>query len=86
MSGGGSVGTAGVGHWVRSGLDPVECLKQLEGRIHDIHIKEIDQGEDVVWGTGQGRIKGILKELHRLGPVIQIDLLNRLIVHHHTYF
>jgi len=58
---------ADVGHWVRSGLDPVECLKQLEGRIHDIHIKEIDQGEDVVWGTGQGRIKGILKELHRQG-------------------
>ena len=56
---------ADVGHWVRSGLDPVQCLKKLEGRIHDIHIKEIDEGHDVVWGTGQGRIKGILEELHR---------------------
>jgi len=56
-----------VGHWVRSGLDPIECLKKLEGRIHDIHIKEIDQGQDVVWGTGQGRIKGILDELHKQG-------------------
>ena len=54
-----------VGHWVRSGLDPVECLKKLEGRIHDVHIKEIDNGHDVIWGTGQGRIKGILEELHR---------------------
>jgi len=58
---------ADVGHWVRSGLDPVECLKKLEGRIHDIHIKEIAEGEDVVWGTGQGRIKGILEALHRQG-------------------
>ncbi len=56
---------ADVGHWVRSGLDPVECLKKLEGRIHDVHIKEIDKGHDVIWGTGQARIEGILKELHR---------------------
>lgn len=58
---------ADVGHWVRSGLDPVECLKKLEGRIHDVHIKEIEDGHDVVWGTGQGRIQGILEELHRQG-------------------
>ena len=58
-----------VGHWVRSGLDPVDCLKKLEGRIHDVHIKEIDKETklDVVWGTAQGRIKGILEELHRQG-------------------
>lgn len=54
-----------VGHWVRSGLDPVECLKKLEGRIYDVHIKEIQDGHDVVWGTGAGRVKGILEELHR---------------------
>lgn len=58
---------ADVGHWVRSGLDPVDCLKKLEGRIYDLHIKEIDDNHDVVWGTGQGRIKGILEELHRQG-------------------
>lgn len=56
---------ADTGHWVRSGLDPVECLGKLEGRIHDVHIKEIDKGHDVIWGTGQARMKGILKELHR---------------------
>ena len=56
-----------VGHWVRSGLDPVQCLEKLEGRIHDIHIKEIDEGRDVVWGTAQARIKGILEELNRQG-------------------
>ena len=56
-----------VGHWVRSALDPVECLKKLEGRIHDVHIKEIDNGHDVVWGTGQGRMRGVLEELHQQG-------------------
>ncbi len=54
-----------VGHWVRSGLNPVDCLKKLEGRIHDVHIKEIEDGHDVIWGTGAGRIKGILEELDR---------------------
>ncbi len=60
---------ADVGHWARSGLDPVECLRQLEGRIHDVHMKEVDLdlGHDVVWGKGQARIKGILEELHRQG-------------------
>ena len=56
-----------TGHWVRSRLDPVECLKKLQGRIHDVHIKEIDEDHDVVWGSGQGRMKGILEELHRQG-------------------
>lgn len=60
-----------VGHWARSGLNPADCLKKLQGRIHDVHIKEVDTelGHDVVWGTGQGRIKGVLEELHRQGYV-----------------
>lgn len=33
---------ADTGHWVRSGLDPVECLKKLEGRIISVHIKDIE--------------------------------------------
>lgn len=60
---------ADVGHWVRSGLDPVECLKQLSGRIHTLHIKEVDSqtNGDVVWGLGQNRIPAILKQLHQQG-------------------
>jgi len=54
-----------VGHWVRSGLDPVQCLKKLQGRIKSAHLKEIEAGGDVVWGTGQGRMKAILEELGR---------------------
>jgi sugar phosphate isomerase/epimerase len=33
---------ADTGHWVRSGLDPVACLKKLEGRIISVHIKDIE--------------------------------------------
>ncbi|HBJ80313.1 sugar phosphate isomerase/epimerase [Pseudothermotoga sp.] len=34
---------ADVGHWVRSGLNPVECLKKLEGRIISIHFKDLNK-------------------------------------------
>jgi len=28
-----------TGHWLRSGLDPVECLKKLEGRVITLHSR-----------------------------------------------
>lgn len=58
---------ADVGHWVRSGLDPIESLKKLEGRIVDVHMKEIDDGRDLVWGQGRNRAEAIFRELHRQG-------------------
>lgn len=56
---------ADTGHWVRSGLDPVEMIKKLEGRIISFHFKEMDDGHDVIWGTGKNRVKPILEELKR---------------------
>lgn len=60
---------ADVGHWVRSGLDPVESLKKLEGRVIALHFKDLDQaapsGHDVPWGTGVSNAKGMLAELKR---------------------
>ena len=38
---------ADVGHWVRSGLDPVECLKKLDGRIICLHFKDLVPDEPV---------------------------------------
>ena len=32
-----------TGHWVRSGLKPVDCLKLLEGRIISFHLKDVDE-------------------------------------------
>jgi sugar phosphate isomerase/epimerase len=62
---------ADVGHWVRSGLDPVECLKKLEGRVIALHFKDLNEasakGHDVPWGTGASNAKGMLTELKRQG-------------------
>ena len=59
---------ADTGHWMRSGLNPIECLKKLEGRIVSFHFKDLNKyggGHDVPWGTGQGDVKGMLTEIHR---------------------
>jgi sugar phosphate isomerase/epimerase len=72
---------ADTGHWVRSGLDPVECLKKLQGRIITLHFKDLVPDEnakvdpkkkaeskamhDVPWGTGVSNAKGQLAELKR---------------------
>ena len=61
--------TADVGHWVRSGLNPVECLKILDGRIISVHLKDLNEkspdAHDVPDGTGVSNIPAILKELKR---------------------
>jgi sugar phosphate isomerase/epimerase len=60
---------ADTGHWMRSGLDPVECLKKLEGRIVSFHFKDLNEmgpgAHDVPWGTGKGNVKGMLAEVYR---------------------
>jgi sugar phosphate isomerase/epimerase len=60
---------ADTGHWVRSGLDPVESLKKLEGHIVSIHFKDLNKrakdAHDVPWGTGVCGVKEMLAELKR---------------------
>lgn len=62
---------ADVGHWVRSGLNPVECLKKLEGRIISIHFKDLNENgrdaHDVPWGTGISNVPAMLQELKKQG-------------------
>ncbi|MHC4062650.1 MAG: sugar phosphate isomerase/epimerase family protein [Planctomycetota bacterium] len=48
---------ADTGHWMRSGVDPLEAIKKLEGRIVSLHFKDLNEfgqrkAHDVVWGTG----------------------------------
>ncbi|MGD9557558.1 MAG: sugar phosphate isomerase/epimerase family protein [Mangrovibacterium sp.] len=64
--------SADVGHWRREGLNQIDCLKKLEGRIISLHFKDIaakKEGEkeqhDVIWGTGILDVEGMLKELKR---------------------
>ena len=56
---------ADTGHWMRSGLNPLEMLKKLEGRIISLHFKDIDDGHDVPWGLGRCNVKAMLEELQR---------------------
>jgi sugar phosphate isomerase/epimerase len=59
-----------TGHWVRSGLNVVECLKKLEGRILGFHLKDViekgkPEARDVPLGEGKADYAAVLKELKR---------------------
>ncbi len=60
---------ADTGHWVRSGIRPVDALKILEGRIVSSHLKDLHEfspgGHDVPYGSGVSEIPAILAELKR---------------------
>ena len=61
---------ADIGHWTRNGLDPVECLKKLEGHVFGVHLKDIDsagntKAKDMVVGTGVIKWAPIFQELKR---------------------
>jgi sugar phosphate isomerase/epimerase len=59
---------ADTGHWMRTGVNPVEALRMLEGRIIDVHLKDLDrfgtkEAVDVPFGQGEANIHDILAEL-----------------------
>ena len=69
---------ADIGHWVRSGLDPVACLKQLEGHVRGMHFKDVKKDtpdgryHDVIWGTGDCKVDQVIAEMKRQkfkGPI-----------------
>jgi sugar phosphate isomerase/epimerase len=61
---------ADLGHWSRNGLDPVECLKKLEGHVFGVHLKDVVKFDDVkaadtIVGTGVNKWPEIFQELKR---------------------
>lgn len=58
---------ADVGHWVRSGLNPVAGLQTVRSRLMELHFKDVSaagtDAEDVVWGTGVNEVEAMLAEL-----------------------
>ena len=58
---------ADTGHWVRSGLEPLECLRILKGRIISTHLKDLNEkspkAHDVPYGTGISDVTALLDEL-----------------------
>lgn len=63
---------ADTGHWSRSGVNPVEAVKKLEGRIASFHLKDLNEfgvkkAHDVPWGTGKSDVQAVLDEMNRQG-------------------
>ena len=64
---------ADVGHWKRCGLDQLDCLRKLDGRIISLHFKDIAPADaeggphDVVWGTGVLDVPQMLSILKEQG-------------------
>lgn len=59
---------ADTGHWLRSGVVPVEALRLLKGRILSTHLKDLNEfgvreAYDVPFGQGVANIHDILAEL-----------------------
>ncbi|MDR1479370.1 MAG: sugar phosphate isomerase/epimerase [Planctomycetaceae bacterium] len=56
-----------TGHWLRSGLDPLECVKKFKGRIVSFHIKDLSKKDKnfvfVPLGAGDCKIAEILREV-----------------------
>ena len=59
---------ADTGHWLRSGLDPVECLKKLEGRVITLHFKDLvpeePKAQDTAAATSKKKKKSESKAMH----------------------
>ena len=60
-----------TGHFRRSGFEPVEVAKALQGHIKTVHMKDLSQKDpgrgchDVPWGTGVCDIPGVMAELKK---------------------
>lgn len=59
---------ADTGHWMRTGVNPVNALRLLKGRILDVHLKDLNEfgtksAYDVPFGQGKANIHDILAEL-----------------------
>lgn len=70
---------ADIGHWVRSGLNPVECIEILKGRIFDSHVKDLTEfgdpkAHDVPFGTGVSKIADVLNAYAAQGFYGPLDI------------
>jgi sugar phosphate isomerase/epimerase len=61
---------ADIGHWTRNGLNPVECLRKLQGHIIGVHLKDVVQFDnpkaaDTIVSKGVIDLPAVLAELKR---------------------
>ena len=62
---------ADLGHYIRSGVDPVEVIYQLGDRLYGVHLKDFAEQkkktEGVIIGRGHLDVEGVFKALNRVG-------------------
>jgi sugar phosphate isomerase/epimerase len=60
-----------LGHFIRSGEDPVRVIQLLEGRLYGIHLKDFDaprgNAKGCVLGKGLLNVTAVLKALKKVG-------------------
>jgi len=66
------IGACGdMGYWMRSGIDPIKALNTLKDRLITVQMHDLNElstkSHDVPWGTGAGKTKEFIEEIHRLG-------------------
>ena len=61
---------ADTGHWVRSGIKPVDAIKALHGRIVSSHLKDLNEfspgAHDMPYGLGVSDIPAILSMFDKM--------------------
>ena len=62
---------ADLGHYIRSGVDPVEVIYQLGDRLYGVHLKDFAEQkkktEGVIIGRGHLDVQGVFKALKKIG-------------------
>ncbi len=61
---------ADVGHWARNGVNPVDALKELDGHVYGVHLKDIKtfnnpEAEDTAVSHGVVKFPEVFAELKR---------------------
>lgn len=59
-----------VAHWTRNGVNTVDGLKKMQGKLRGLHFKDVVKFDDVrtndtLFGKGAADLVGVLKELKR---------------------
>jgi sugar phosphate isomerase/epimerase len=60
-----------LGYWLRLGIDPIDAVRILKDRVLTVQMHDLNErgpnGHDVPWGSGSGKSREFLEELHRQG-------------------
>lgn len=61
---------ADLGHYIRSGEDPVRVINLLEGRLYGVHLKDFadqkSQTKGVILGKGHLDVEGVFRALRKV--------------------